>query len=135
MWFAGYSSGVVSVVWMGYDAPRSLGRATGSSAALPVWVDYMKTAVDGRGAIERTPPADVALVDGDFVYAEYANGDKCASSLPPFVRSPFACGAARGAPADGGAPASAAGAAGAPTPAAVDAAERARVLELFRTED
>ncbi|MCW0090189.1 hypothetical protein OIV70_20755, partial [Burkholderia pseudomallei] len=60
---------------------------------------------------------DVALVDGDFVYAEYANGDKCAPSLPPFVRSPFACGAARGAP------------------AAVDAAERARVLELFRTED
>ncbi|MBO2983582.1 penicillin-binding protein 1A [Burkholderia pseudomallei] len=135
VWFAGYSSGVVSVVWMGYDAPRSLGRATGSSAALPVWVDYMKTAVDGRGAIERTPPADVALVDGDFVYAEYANGDKCAPSLPPFVRSPFACGAARGAPADGGAPASAAGAADAPTPAAVDAAERARVLELFRTED
>ncbi|KVN06814.1 MULTISPECIES: PBP1A family penicillin-binding protein [unclassified Burkholderia] len=135
VWFAGYSSGVVSVVWMGYDTPRSLGRATGASAALPVWVDYMKTAIDGRGAIERTPPADVALVDGDFIYAEYAGGGKCSPSLPPFVRSPFACDAARRGAADGDAPASATGAARVPTPPAVDAAERARVLELFRTED
>ncbi|KVD74485.1 penicillin-binding protein [Burkholderia sp. ABCPW 14] len=132
VWFGGYSSGVASVVWMGYDAPRSLGRATGASLALPVWVDYMKTAIDGRQAIERTPPADVALVDGDYVYAEYAGG-KCTPALPPFVRSPFACDATRRASADGDAPAGVA--AGAPAPPAVDAAERARVLELFRTED
>ena len=31
----------------------------------------MKTAVDGRTPVEATPPQDVALVDGDFVYAEY----------------------------------------------------------------
>ncbi|KWZ38977.1 penicillin-binding protein [Burkholderia savannae] len=132
VWFGGYSSGVVSVVWMGYDAPRSLGRATGSSLALPVWVDYMKTAIGGRKAIDRTPPADVVLVDGDFVYAEAASG-KCTPPLPPFVRSPFACDAVRRAPADAGAPAAAL--AGASTPPAVDATERARVLELFRTED
>lgn len=92
----------------------------------------MKTAIDGRSAIARTPPADVALVDGDFVYAEYANGGKCTPSLPPFVRSPFVCGAAARGAAHGDAQASEAGA---PSLPAVDAAERARVLELFRTED
>ncbi|RQR44957.1 MULTISPECIES: penicillin-binding protein 1A [unclassified Burkholderia] len=128
-WFAGYSSGIVAVAWLGYDTPRPMGRATGATLALPVWLDYMKTAVDGRTPVDATPPQDVALVDGDFVYAEYMRGT-CTADMPPFIRSRFAC---------GGAPASDApdgrGMSGEPMPAAVDAAERERVLDLFRTED
>ncbi|MCR4467324.1 penicillin-binding protein 1A [Burkholderia sp. SCN-KJ] len=128
-WFAGYSSGIVAVAWLGYDTPRTMGRATGATLALPVWLDYMKTAVDGRTPVDATPPQDVALVDGDFVYAEYTRGT-CTGDMPPFIRSRFAC---------GGAPASDApdgrGMPGEPMPAAVDAAERERVLDLFRTED
>ncbi|KVL95137.1 penicillin-binding protein 1A [Burkholderia stagnalis] len=133
VWFAGYSSGVAAVAWLGYDTPRSMGRATGATLALPVWLDYMKTAVDGRAPVDRAPPSDVALVDGDFVYAEYTRGT-CTSDVPPFVRSDFACGAVRAA----GASAAAADAPAADrdaTPAAVDAAERERVLDLFRTDD
>ena len=48
VWFAGYSSGLATVAWMGYDQPRSLGRATGGTLALPVWTQYMKEAVKGR---------------------------------------------------------------------------------------
>ncbi len=71
----------------------------------------------------------VALADGDFVYAEYLRGT-CTPDVPPFIRSRYACGGAPAsdAPGNDGKPDS-------PTPAAVDAAERERVLDLFRTED
>ncbi|HIH2752450.1 PBP1A family penicillin-binding protein [Burkholderia aenigmatica] len=133
VWFAGYSSGIVAVAWLGYDTPRPMGRATGASLALPVWLDYMKAAVDGRTPVEATPPQDVALVDGDYVYAEYTRGT-CTADVPSYIRSRFACGGAAvaagasGTPGDHGKPAE-------PMPAAVDAAERERVLDLFRTED
>ncbi|CAN0645282.1 penicillin-binding protein 1A [Burkholderia cepacia] len=132
VWFAGYSSGIVAVAWLGYDTPRPMGRATGATLALPVWLDYMKTAVDGRTPVDATPPQDVALVDGDFVYAEYTRGT-CTADVPPYIRSRFACGGAAAqdasdAPAGSGKP-------DAPLPAAVDAAERERVLDLFRTDD
>ncbi|MDN7906474.1 PBP1A family penicillin-binding protein [Burkholderia diffusa] len=132
VWFAGYSSGIVAVAWLGYDAPRPMGRATGATLALPVWLDYMKTAVDGRTPVDATPPQDVALVDGDFVYAEYTRG-ACTADVPPFIRSRFACG---GTPASESPDASGEmGKPDEPMPAAVDAAERERVLDLFRTQD
>ncbi|RQZ68624.1 penicillin-binding protein 1A [Burkholderia sp. Bp9004] len=132
VWFAGYSSGIVAVAWLGYDTPRPMGRATGATLALPVWLDYMKTAVDGRTPVDATPPQDVALVDGDFVYAEYTRGT-CTADVPPFIRSRFACG---GAPAYEAPDASGEkGKPDEPMPAAVDAAERERVLDLFRTQD
>ncbi|MGS0894795.1 penicillin-binding protein 1A [Burkholderia stagnalis] len=134
VWFAGYSSGIVAVAWLGYDTPRPMGRATGATLALPVWLDYMKTAVDGRTPVDAAPPPDVALVDGDFVYAEYTRGT-CTADVPPFVRSRFACGGTTAAPAADAGAATGNGSPGAPLPAAVDAAERERVLDLFRTED
>ncbi|WP_323120448.1 penicillin-binding protein 1A [Burkholderia alba] len=135
VWFAGYSSGVVAVAWLGYDAPRSLGRATGATLALPVWLAYMKVAVDGRMPVDPAMPNDVALIDGDYVYAEYPGG-KCVDAPPPYIRSAFACGGTRSdaAATREGWGADASSAVPAPLPP-VDAAERARVLELFRTED
>jgi penicillin-binding protein 1A len=92
----------------------------------------MKTAVDGRTPVDATPPQDVALVDGDFVYAEYTRGT-CTADVPPFIRSRFACG---GTPASDAPDASVEkGKPDEPMPAAVDAAERERVLDLFRTQD
>ena len=42
-WFAGFNSDIATVTWMGYDQPKSLGKKeTGSRAALPIWIDYMK---------------------------------------------------------------------------------------------
>lgn len=40
-WFAGYSGNYLSVVWLGEDKNKSIGL-TGSSGALPVWVNVMK---------------------------------------------------------------------------------------------
>lgn len=47
-WFAGYTPGLVAVSWIGFDQPKSLGsKETGGAAALPIWIDYMKTALQG----------------------------------------------------------------------------------------
>ena len=41
-WFAGFHPTLATVAWVGFDAPRSLGRAEyGGVAALPIWTDFM----------------------------------------------------------------------------------------------
>lgn len=89
VWFAGYSSGLASVVWMGYDQPRSLGNATGGSLALPVWTDYMKVAVTDRPERQQDMPANLIKSDNDLIYAEYPAGACVGKS--PFVRPVFVC--------------------------------------------
>lgn len=39
-WFAGYTSNLLTVVWIGFDDNRDLGL-TGGAAAAPVWADFM----------------------------------------------------------------------------------------------
>ena len=47
-WFVGYNPDHIALTWFGYDTPQSLGdHETGSRAALPIWIDYMKGALDG----------------------------------------------------------------------------------------
>lgn len=56
-WFAGYSPKQVAVTWIGYDQPRSLGRnETGGRAALPIWIRYMATALQGIPDVPYSPP-------------------------------------------------------------------------------
>lgn len=48
-WFAGFQRNLATVVWMGYDIPRTLGdRETGAVAALPIWMSYMGTVLKGQ---------------------------------------------------------------------------------------
>jgi penicillin-binding protein 1A len=45
-WFAGYVPQLMAVSWIGYDQERSLGKKeTGSRAAAPAWVEFMKVAL------------------------------------------------------------------------------------------
>ena len=45
-WFVGYSPALVAAVWVGFDEPTSLGRGEyGGRAALPIWMDYMTSAL------------------------------------------------------------------------------------------
>jgi len=57
-WFAGYNPKHVAIVWMGYDQPRTLGKETGGSAALPIWMSYMAT------ALKRVPEEISPMPDG-----------------------------------------------------------------------
>ncbi len=43
-WFMGFTPGYVTGTWVGHDQERPLGRReTGSRAASPIWLDFMKT--------------------------------------------------------------------------------------------
>ena len=67
-WFAGFNPSLVGITWVGYDQPRSLGeRETGGGVALPIWINYMKTALKGVPETPLKPPSGVvsATVGGD----------------------------------------------------------------------
>ena len=43
-WFAGFTSNLLCVVWVGFDDNRDL-NLSGSASAAPIWADFMKLAV------------------------------------------------------------------------------------------
>jgi penicillin-binding protein 1A len=56
-WFIGFSPTTTTGVWVGYDEKKSLGnKETGSRAALPIWMDFMKVALAGKDQGEFEPP-------------------------------------------------------------------------------
>ena len=77
-WFIGYTPNLVCAVWIGFDDNKQLGL-TGAEAALPVWTDFMKNAVDLRpelGGKSFAKPDGVTLVEIDPETDELATG-KC----------------------------------------------------------
>ncbi|EJL88104.1 penicillin-binding protein, 1A family [Herbaspirillum sp. CF444] len=76
-WYAGYGGGLVGVAWMGYDTPRTLGQHEyGASVALPIWIDYMKTALLDRPISLPPTPDGLLIANGDWMYQEYLlNGE------------------------------------------------------------
>lgn len=42
-WFAGFTSNLLAVAWVGYDDDRAL-NLTGADSALPIWTEFMKQA-------------------------------------------------------------------------------------------
>lgn len=59
-WFAGYSPHLVATTWVGFDDYRELGRSEfGSTTALPIWIDFMKEALDGLPDQELPQPLGI----------------------------------------------------------------------------
>jgi len=74
-WFAGFQPRRVAVVWLGYDTPRSLGtHASGSSLALPAWIQYMGTALAKEPVAEVPVPEGVVRTESGWRYSEWADG-------------------------------------------------------------
>ena len=62
-WFSGFNANVVAISWVGFDSPRPLGaRETGARAALPMWIDYMRTALYRMEETELKQPQGVVSV-------------------------------------------------------------------------
>ncbi len=58
--FVGFSSNLVVGTWVGFDDNRTLGYGeTGGKAALPIWIDYMESAISKYGAGEFQLPEGV----------------------------------------------------------------------------
>ena len=63
-WFAGFTSNLICVVWVGFDDNRELGLAGGNSAA-PIWAEFMKRAIalpDYAQVRDFVPPDGVSMV-------------------------------------------------------------------------
>lgn len=58
--FVGYSESVVAATWVGLDDNRSLGNGeSGGKTALPIWMDFMKLALQKYGAPEFPVPEGI----------------------------------------------------------------------------
>jgi penicillin-binding protein 1A len=56
-WFVGFSPSLTAGVWVGYDEKKSLGKKeTGARAALPIWMQFMSTALAGKAPGKFQPP-------------------------------------------------------------------------------
>lgn len=65
-WFNGFSQDLVSTVWVGFSNFDPLGaRAYGSNTPLPIWVDYMRTALAEQEARPLAQPPGVVVVKID----------------------------------------------------------------------
>lgn len=65
-WFCGFTPDKVSVVWVGFDKLNPMGkRETAARAALPIWIDYMKTALKDFKDKGWLPPKGLINVELD----------------------------------------------------------------------
>jgi penicillin-binding protein 1B len=53
-WFAGFTSNLLAVAWVGYDDDREL-NLTGADSALPIWAEFMKQATQDPAYRDVTP--------------------------------------------------------------------------------
>ena len=79
-WFIGFDPNITVGVWLGYDEKKSLGNGeTGATAALPIWMEFMKFYIDKRGDRKAPPafeaPGNIAFVTLDSGITEaFING-------------------------------------------------------------
>lgn len=85
-WFTGYSGGVVTSAWAGFDNNTPMGRDEyGATVALPIWMDYMRVALQGRP--ERYPRQPEGVVS---LRIDPRTGQLASADLPDAVFEYFA---------------------------------------------
>jgi penicillin-binding protein 1A len=66
-WFMGFSRGIVTGCWTGYDTPSSLGNnQTGAEVCGPIWNAYMKVALKGQPDLAFPVPSGDTLQQTSF---------------------------------------------------------------------
>ncbi|MGZ5001066.1 MAG: penicillin-binding protein 1A, partial [Methylomonas sp.] len=79
-WFNGFTSDIVASAWLGFDNSAPLGKGeTGGKAALPMWIEFMKTALRDIPETPLNPPAGIVqayinLEDGLLFNQSNKNG-------------------------------------------------------------
>ncbi len=59
-WYVGYIPQLATISWVGYDQERPLGKSeTGSKAAAPAWVNFMKEAIKQFPAVDFRVPDSI----------------------------------------------------------------------------
>jgi penicillin-binding protein 1A len=75
-WFMGFNANIAIGVYVGFDTPKTLGKLeTGSSAALPIWKEFVKNAFAKEPDIPFRRPSGVKLVKIDLDSGRLASPD------------------------------------------------------------
>ena len=62
-WFSGYNADVVTSTWVGFDNYTPLGRREfGGTAALPIWIEFMREALRDSPELKRPVPPGIVSV-------------------------------------------------------------------------
>ncbi len=85
-WFVGYSTNLLAVVWVGFDNGEAHGLPA-TQAALPLWADFMKQALDAYPGAQFTVPPGVS-----FVTVDVTNGRRANRFCPTVARETFLSG-------------------------------------------
>jgi penicillin-binding protein 1A len=61
-WFIGFTPGIVTGCWIGFDTPASLGKdETGGNVCGPIWNEYMKIALKDQPNLDFAAPQGMTL--------------------------------------------------------------------------
>ena len=71
-WFVGYAPRLLVAVWVGFDGGDAHGLS-GADAALPIWADFMRQALDAYPQPAFTVPSGIAFADIDVGTGQLAN--------------------------------------------------------------
>ncbi len=82
-WFAGFTPRLLALTWVGYDDNASF-NMSGSRAALPMWVEFMKAFV-GDSTEDFASPKDIILVKVDPKSGQLATKNCPEASFEPFI--------------------------------------------------
>ncbi len=62
-WFSGFNGDIVAIAWVGFDGYRPLGRReVGGVAALPVWIEFMRFALQDKAENTLKQPETIVTV-------------------------------------------------------------------------
>ncbi len=84
-WFSGFNDQIITSAWVGFDNQQTLGRReTGGRAALPVWLEYMKVALDGTPENLEEQPEGLVSIRIDTKTGKRADQDSIDSRFEIF---------------------------------------------------
>lgn len=77
-WFAGFTPDLVTIVWVGFDTPRTLGdEQTGAVVAGPIWRSYM------QAVLKDAQPLSFRAPDGVDLYSWGCGRHDCIDAFKP----------------------------------------------------
>lgn len=86
-WFAGFNSDLVAVAWTGFDQPQSL-HEYGSQASLPMWMQFMQSALKGRPEHTLEQPPGIVSIRINLQTGKRTSGDDQNAQFEYFM-TPF----------------------------------------------
>ncbi len=86
-WFIGFVPNLVTSVWVGYDDNQTLGeRKSGAVAAVPIWTEFMKEALQDTPVLDFSVPPNIVFVKIDPKTGLLALEDCPDAVLLPFIK-------------------------------------------------